>query len=308
MKCVPCLPAKLRQSSLFSCFVAVCLFVVVLVIGGKILSEFEGGDEDRIAKQVQVDKDLIQAMATRCLGNAEDRANFTQAYNRLVGWADSKQAAPNIKALNWNFKGGVFFMFTTMTTIGYGSFVPYTDNGRAAVIWFGSIGLVISVVTTAILGANLSKLVDRMMQACKCKEGLVWKKSLILAVSTVCWWLIFGAIYAQNLDDDSYFHGFYYAFVTFTSIGFGDLVIDYQDSGVLVWWTITVMIGLVFFAAAFECMTDPLTEMLEQETEPSTETPAAELSEQGKDKYAETDGLAPAEGSSAVVVDLDACK
>ena len=279
------------------------------MIGGKILSEFEGGDEDRIAKQVQVDKDLIQAMATRFLDNAEDRANFTQAYNRLVGWAHSKQAAPNIKALNWNFKGGVFFMLTTITTIGYGSFVPYTDNGRAAVIWFGSIGLVISVVITAILGANLSKLIDRMMQACKCKEGLVWKKSLILAVSAGSWWLISGAIYANNLDDDdSYFLGFYYAFVTFTSIGFGNLVIDYQDSGVLVWWTTTVMIGLVVFAAAFECVTDPLTEVLEHEIEPSTETPDAELSEQGKDKDAETNGLGPAGGSSAVVVELDACK
>jgi len=312
MKRLPCLPAKLRQSSLFSCFVAVCLFVVVLVIGGRILSEIEGGAEDKIALQIQEDRDLIRALATQWINNTEERANFTQAYNRLVGWADSKQAAPNIKALNWNFKGGVFFMFTTMTTIGYGSFAPYTDSGRAAVIWLGSIGLVVSVVTTAILGANLSKLIDGMMQACKCKQGLVWKKSLILAASTVCWWLMFGAISGKHLsnDDDSYFHGFYYAFVTFTTIGFGDFVIDYQDSGVLVWWTITVMIGLVLFAAAFECITDPLTEMLENETEPSTETPHAELSEQGKDADAETSasGVAPAEGSSEVVVDLDACK
>ena len=269
-----------KQSGLFSCFVCLCVFSGVLALGGWIFSEFEGGNEQLHANQLRTDKNAIRRLASKYIHDADEMKNFTEAQDRIEAWLHEKQAAPDNQALNWNHKGGVFFMFTIMTTIGYGSFAPYTDEGQAAVIWLGFIGLIVGVVTLSTLGTNFSKLLDSTL----CKDGLVWKKGIVISILTLAWSAAVAVPYRDQLTGDGYWDGLYYAFVTYTTIGFGDYVIDYQSGPTLVWWMVTVMMGLVLFAAAFECVTNPLTEMLSSEED--------EDEQQAEKKKDENDGEA----------------
>jgi len=277
-----------KHNGLFSCFVCLCLFSGVLALGGWIFSEFEGGNEQVHANQLRADKDAVRRLASKYIHDAAELKNFTDAQDRIEAWLKEKQAAPDNQALNWNRKGGVFFMFTIMTTIGYGSFAPYTDNGQAAVVWLGFIGLIVGVVTLSTFGNNFSKLLDSTV----CKDGSVWKKCIVISILTLAWWAAVAVPYRDHITGGGYWDGLYYAFVTYTTIGFGDYVIDYQDSGVLVWWMVTVMLGLVLFAAAFECVSNPVTEMLSAEED--------EDEQQAEKKKDENDGEALANLLSSI--------
>ena len=54
-----------------------------------------------------------------------------------------------MESLSWTFSGSLFFAFQIMTTVGYGTFAPSTDAGRAFTVFFASIGI---VVTGFVLG------------------------------------------------------------------------------------------------------------------------------------------------------------
>jgi hypothetical protein len=63
-------------------------------------------------------------------------------------------------SLSWTFDGAVFFSFTLMTTIGYGSFVPQTRDGRLFTICYAPIGIAIAALTYVRLAETLLSLVE----------------------------------------------------------------------------------------------------------------------------------------------------
>ena len=86
-------------------------------------------------------------------------------------YIDAASQVIDYQQLNWNFAGALFYTFTLITTIGYGTFVPSSPRGQLATIAFGLVGIAVSgacvdVYTTSIGGA-IDQLVDVVMRRCK---------------------------------------------------------------------------------------------------------------------------------------------
>lgn len=58
-----------------------------------------------------------------------------------------------------NYGDAVWFVFVTITTIGYGDITPVTDVGRSITIFFSIVGIALIAVVTAIFSSGFSELV-----------------------------------------------------------------------------------------------------------------------------------------------------
>uniref|UniRef100_A0AC34QJX1 Potassium channel domain-containing protein n=1 Tax=Panagrolaimus sp. JU765 TaxID=591449 RepID=A0AC34QJX1_9BILA len=63
----------------------------------------------------------------------------------------------------WSFPNAVVFSYTVITTIGYGHVAPVTFEGRLFCIFYGLIGIPLTLLTIADIGMFLSKIVKRIV-------------------------------------------------------------------------------------------------------------------------------------------------
>ena len=105
-------------------------------------------------EQLQQRRELVEAAL---VNDTAARAALDALVSQLDEYANSKQSAPNPDALNWSFGGSLFFVLTIMTTIGYGTFVPYTLAGEVLVVVFGLFGLAVSGACLTVLADGLDK-------------------------------------------------------------------------------------------------------------------------------------------------------
>mmetsp|Transcript_4025 Transcript_4025/g.12000 ORF Transcript_4025/g.12000 Transcript_4025/m.12000 type:complete len:325 (+) Transcript_4025:69-1043(+) len=140
------------------CVAAALLYTATAHLGAVIFYAIEGGEERARAvafqEQLQQRRELVEAAL---VNDTTARAALDALVSQLDEYANSKQSAPNPDALNWSFGGSLFFVLTIMTTIGYGTFVPYTLAGEVLVVVFGLVGLAVSGACLTVLADGLDK-------------------------------------------------------------------------------------------------------------------------------------------------------
>lgn len=140
------------------CVAAALLYTATAHLGAGIFYAIEGGEERARAvafqEQLQQRRELVEAAL---VNDTTARAALDALVSQLDEYANSKQSAPNPDALNWSFGGSLFFVLTIMTTIGYGTFVPYTLAGEVLVVVFGLVGLAVSGACLTVLADGLDK-------------------------------------------------------------------------------------------------------------------------------------------------------
>lgn len=178
------------------------------------------------------------AMTYRTLdGDAVNGANMSLFYKKRVDACVG--GTPALDQLNWSFNGAVFLMFTVMTTIGYGTFAPTTHLGLALVIILGMTTIVIHGLCLAPLEGWVDEhILERGTQALLAalrrpadstpagKQRKLRAKLLVSTLTLHAWLaVVSGLIYAFYFDEaKSWGFGtcYYFAFVSFSSIGFGE--------------------------------------------------------------------------------------
>ncbi|EPY74196.1 potassium channel, subfamily K, member 15-like protein [Camelus ferus] len=144
------------------------------------------------------------------------------------------QAEPHRAGRQWKFAGSFYFAITVITTIGYGHAAPGTDSGKVFCMFYALLGIPLTLVTFQSLGERLNALVRRLLLASKRCLGLrrprVSTKNMVVAGLTVCAaTLALGAVAFAHFEGWTFFHAFYYCFITLTTIGFGDFVALQSD-------------------------------------------------------------------------------
>nr|XP_027809975.1 potassium channel subfamily K member 15 [Marmota flaviventris] len=141
----------------------------------------------------------------------------------------ARQAEPHRAGRQWRFAGSFYFAITVITTIGYGHTAPGTDSGKVFCMFYALLGIPLTLVTFQSLGERLNALVRCLLLGAKRCLGLrrphVSTENMVVAGLLACAaTLALGAATFSHFEGWSFFHAYYYSFITFTTIGFGDFV------------------------------------------------------------------------------------
>ncbi|XP_058448508.1 open rectifier potassium channel protein 1 [Malaya genurostris] len=141
----------------------------------------------------------------------------------------------------WNFYHSFYFAFIVCSTIGYGNISPNNTFGRIFMIFYALIGLPVNGFFFAYLGDLYGKTFIRLYRRYKAyklsadshyvprKLSLIGQIMLYLVPGIVIFIFIPGFIFCY-FEKWPYDVGVYYAFVTLTTIGFGDYTSTFEPS------------------------------------------------------------------------------
>ncbi|KAM5280717.1 potassium channel subfamily K member 9 [Ctenodactylus gundi] len=147
------------------------------------------------------------------------------------------QSEPHRAGVQWKFAGSFYFAITVITTIGYGHAAPGTDAGKAFCMFYAVLGIPLTLVMFQSLGERMNTfvryLLKRVKKGCGMRNTEVSTENMVTVGFFSCMGtLCIGAAAFSQCEEWSFFHAYYYCFITLTTIGFGDYV-ALQSKGAL---------------------------------------------------------------------------
>ncbi|KAF7710986.1 potassium channel subfamily K member 12 [Silurus meridionalis] len=228
-------------------FVLLALLILgYLLCGAAVFSAIERPSEVR-----------ARARWNRTLHNFSDAFNISmhELSSFLREYESAAAAGIRADALRprWDFTGAFYFVATAVSTIGYGMTTPVTVAGKVFLIFYGLLGCAATILFFNLFLERIITLLAVVMKAFRLHRlrtsGLLppgicqdfaastlpgWKPSvyhvmLILGLSAIIISCCASAMYSP-IEGWAYLDSLYFCFVTFSTIGFGDLVSSQNKS------------------------------------------------------------------------------
>ncbi|KAM3968181.1 LOW QUALITY PROTEIN: potassium channel, subfamily K, member 16 [Aphomia sociella] len=188
-------------------------------------------------------------------------------YERVLEEASSSGLALEVEnnfpsEEKWSILQAVFFSSTVLTTIGYGNIVPETFWGRLFCIAYALIGIPLTLTVIADLGrvfatvvSIIAKQLPPMPKCCtRVSEANPAGQRSLYALGAVGFLFVYlsagAGLFKMWEDDWTFYDGFYFCFITMTTIGFGDLVPKRPKYMLLC--TLYILIGLALTSTIIE--------------------------------------------------------
>ncbi|XP_033632503.1 TWiK family of potassium channels protein 7-like [Asterias rubens] len=157
----------------------------------------------------------------------------------------------------------VVYCLTTITTIGYGDYVPMTTLGKALTVFYALVGIPLTLLFLIDMGSLLARLLDTLVSKCRCRQIMnsyrqsniykntsepvgddqqrdgdgetrenywrdtAWGRRNVPIYVIVVVWLVFffmASVFIATIEKWSYEEGLFFTITTVTTIGFGDIV------------------------------------------------------------------------------------
>ncbi|XP_055545751.1 open rectifier potassium channel protein 1 isoform X2 [Wyeomyia smithii] len=175
----------------------------------------------------------------------EDKELQNELLERLSDYCEKKVTNYTQDAYTppyvWDFYHSFYFAFIVCSTIGYGNISPNNTFGRIFMIFYALIGLPVNGFFFAFVGEMYSRTFVRLYRRYKAYKlsynshyvppqlSLIGQVVLYLIPGIVIFIFIPGSIFCY-FEKWPYDVGVYYAFVTLTTIGFGDYTSTFEPS------------------------------------------------------------------------------
>ncbi|XP_040286883.1 potassium channel subfamily K member 3 [Bufo bufo] len=200
----------------------ICTFTYLLV-GAAVFDVLESDKETTEKKKLEDKRSELRG-----------KYNLTEENYTELEWVVLK-LKPHKAGVQWTFAGSFYFAITVITTIGYGHAAPSTDGGKVFCMFYALLGIPLTLVMFQSLGERINTLVRYLLYRIKKCLGLrrpdVSMANMVIigffsCISTLC----IGAAAFSYYEQWSFFHAYYYCFITLTTIGFGDYVALQKDA------------------------------------------------------------------------------
>ncbi|XP_043531344.1 potassium channel subfamily K member 16-like [Chiloscyllium plagiosum] len=244
-------------------------YFVYLFLGAAVFQMLEKQAESRTRSNFQLEK-LKFLTNYSCLdGPALER--FVQII--IDAWDKGVNPTGNsTNPSNWDFSSSFFFAGTVVTTIGFGNLSPSTVGGQVFCVFYAIFGVPLNLTFLNYLGRSLNghlKRLERSSQkSSNCKQVMkIFTMAFFLIFGTVLF-LVFPPLVFSHVEDWTYGESFYFAFITLSTIGFGDYVVGTDPDkhyisiyrGLAGVW---IVIGLAWLALLFNMGSRVLEQILQ---------------------------------------------
>ncbi|KAK2538965.1 hypothetical protein Q9233_001882 [Columba guinea] len=207
-------------------------YFVYLLVGAAVFQALERTAEkqEKIAA-AQMKEAFLQNFTHLTIAEIEQfMKNLTKAIQNGVYPVGNES---QIEDSNWDFSDSFFFAGTVVSTIGYGTLHPKTAGGQIFCVFFALFGIPLNIVFLHRVGKMLSLLCKKLGKFLY-EKGMRKKKIKFL---TLLFFLVMGilvflclpSLFFQITEGWSYSEGIYFAFITLSTIGFGDYVAGKAD-------------------------------------------------------------------------------
>uniref|UniRef100_A0A8C8RHZ4 Potassium two pore domain channel subfamily K member 17 n=1 Tax=Pelusios castaneus TaxID=367368 RepID=A0A8C8RHZ4_9SAUR len=218
-------------------------YVGYLLLGSTAFWALEGPVERQSAQRLLHDRWELLANYTCLQGPALE--HFIQGI--IQAYKSGLTLQGNTTSLGrWDFVGSFFFSISAITTIGYGNLSPSTVTAQIFCIFFALFGIPLNLILLNRLGQLMLSGVQRC--ATHLGEKLHWTCALVTGLLL---FLLLPPLLFSAIEGWTYEEGFYYSFVTLSTIGFGDYVIGMNPDRIYPGWYKNLVSMWILFGMAW---------------------------------------------------------
>ncbi|XP_003203967.1 potassium channel subfamily K member 16 [Meleagris gallopavo] len=172
---------------------------------------------------------------------------------------------------NWDFSNSFFFAGAVVTTIGYGNRSPSTVAGQIFCVFYALLGVPLNLAFLNQLGKGLNArliTLERWVQQPGHDQVVQRLAVAVFLTAGTLLFLVFPPLVFSYVEGWSYGEGFYFTFITLSTIGFGDYVvgtnpnkhyIPFYRSLTAIW----IVFGLAWLALVFNVEADLMEKFLQ---------------------------------------------
>uniref|UniRef100_A0A8C8RAN8 Potassium channel domain-containing protein n=1 Tax=Pelusios castaneus TaxID=367368 RepID=A0A8C8RAN8_9SAUR len=242
-------------------------YTMYLLLGAIVFQALEeNAEKEQKLAVIQMKEAFLQNFTHLTVADVEQfLKNLTEAVQRGVYPVGNES---QVELNNWELSNSFLFVGTVVSTIGYGTLCPKTVAGQIFCVFFASFGIPLNIVFLHHVGKMLSLLCEGLGK-CLYEKGMKKKKIKFL---TLLFFLVMGILVFlclppfifQVVEGWSYSEGVYFAFITLSTIGFGDYVVGKRpDTNYRPYYRPLVAIWIIFGLAWIALLFNLLTTLLE---------------------------------------------
>uniref|UniRef100_A0A8D0H6G5 Potassium two pore domain channel subfamily K member 17 n=1 Tax=Sphenodon punctatus TaxID=8508 RepID=A0A8D0H6G5_SPHPU len=155
----------------------------------------------------------------------------------------------------WDMVGSFFFSVSAITTIGYGNLSPTTAVARVVCIFFALFGIPLNVILLNRIGqlmlAGVQHCSRHLGEKFRWQDGATMLTRTCALVTGLLLFLLLPPFLFSAIEGWTYEEGFYYSFITLSTIGFGDYVIGMNPGRFYPSWYKNVVSLWILFGMAW---------------------------------------------------------